>query len=274
MQLGTIDQFLDSVQKTDKEIDAVVSQARKSLAKQRLEKYGPRLSMDSPQIVAAEKSPQVSNGNDVLLNYIGSDALISNEEYVLEKTLEDIESFSTEGLRTLLFAHKWISNEDFEQWRTRYHEAKTSLSERKQKIDEVGAQIEDELYLLGATAIEDKLQEGVSEAIEKIRRAGIKMWMLTGDKRETAINIGYSCKLIHDYSTVVILTTSDENIISKMNAISQEVDSGNVAHCVIVIDGATLAMFEDNPTLMSVLQSCVLKLILLFVVEPLLLKRP
>ncbi|KTA96654.1 putative phospholipid-transporting ATPase DNF3 [Nakaseomyces glabratus] len=252
MQLGTIDQFLDSVQKTDKEIDAVVSQARKSLAKQRLEKYGPRLSMDSPQIVVAEKSPQVSNGNDVLLNYIGSDALISNEEYVLEKTLEDIESFSTEGLRTLLFAHKWISNEDFEQWRTRYHEAKTSLSERKQKIDEVGAQIEDELYLLGATAIEDKLQEGVSEAIEKIRRAGIKMWMLTGDKRETAINIGYSCKLIHDYSTVVILTTSDENIISKMNAISQEVDSGNVAHCVIVIDGATLAMFEDNPTLMSV----------------------
>ncbi|KAL3237718.1 aminophospholipid-translocating P4-type ATPase DNF3 [Nakaseomyces bracarensis] len=255
MQLGTIDQFLHSVKKTDKEIDAVVSQSRRSLAKQKLEKYGPRLSMDSPVI---DQNNDIKNNTSTvtydtdLLEYIGSDALISNEEYVIEKTLEDIEKFSTEGLRTLLFASKWIENNEFEQWRNRYHEAKTSLIDRKQKIDDVGAEIEDKLHLVGSTAIEDKLQEGVSEAIEKIRRAGIKMWMLTGDKRETAINIGYSCKLIHDYSTVVILTTSDENIISKMNAISQEVDSGNVAHCVIVIDGATLAMFEENPTLMSV----------------------
>ena len=73
----------------------------------------------------------------------------------------------------------------------------------------MGAKVETNLQLLGATAIEDKLQDGVSEAIDKLRRAGIKLWMLTGDKRETAINIGYSCRLIKDYSTVVVLSNDE-----------------------------------------------------------------
>ena len=155
-------------------------------------------------------------------------------------------------MRTLLFAYKWIDNKTYDNWNQKYHKAKTSLINRKKKTEDVGEEIEVDLNILGATAIEDKLQDGVTEAIEKIKRAGIKMWMLTGDKRETAINIGYLCKLIYDYSTVVILTMDDENIASKMNAVSQEISTGNMAHCVVVIDGATLGSFESNPTLMSV----------------------
>ncbi|CCD26492.1 aminophospholipid-translocating P4-type ATPase DNF3 NDAI_0H03190 [Naumovozyma dairenensis CBS 421] len=264
MQIDSIDQFLDTMKRTDNEIDEVVYKSRKSLHYQQLEKYGPRLSLSrnaelgngingssSNHLEPPTNAKKVMDATDIF-EYIGNDDLLSNEEYIIEKTIQAIDEFSMEGLRTLLFAYKWIDNEDYQEWEAEYHEAKTSLLNRKSKIDEVGGKIEENLTLLGATAIEDKLQEGVSEAIEKIRRAGIKMWMLTGDKRETAINIGYSCKLIYDYSTVVILATSDDNIISKMNAISQEVDSGNVAHCVIIIDGATLAMFESNPTLMSV----------------------
>ena len=262
-QYDSIDQFLSTVKKADKEIDEVVTRSRKSLHKQQQEKYGPRISTD---LNGATFQRQPSNRqpnyyNDIsppitpeaeMLAYIGGEELITNEEYVIEKTIQAIDEFSTEGLRTLLYSFRWVDNDEYNEWAEKYHAAKTSLVDRKKKIDEVGEEIEKGMFLLGATAIEDKLQEGVSEAIDKIRRAGIKMWMLTGDKRETAINIGYSCKLIYDYSTVVVLTTSDKNIISKMNAISQEADSGNMAHCVLVIDGATLAMFEENPTLLSV----------------------
>lgn len=58
--------------------------------------------------------------------------------------------------------------------------------------------IEKDLILIGASAIEDKLQDNVKETIEALRKAGIKVWMLTGDKKETAINIGHSCGLIDE----------------------------------------------------------------------------
>ncbi|QLG72431.1 hypothetical protein HG535_0D01390 [Zygotorulaspora mrakii] len=258
MQIDSIDQFLNTIKRNDDEIGDVINQSRKSLHKQQQEKYGSRKSVDHGQASNGSPHKNVSQHGGVpsytnsILNYIGDDNLMSNEEFVIERTLQAIDEFSTEGLRTLLYSYKWISTSEYDEWAQRYHKAKTSLTNRKTKIDEVGEEIEEELHLLGATAIEDKLQEGVAESIEKIRRAGIHMWMLTGDKRETAINIGYSCKLIYDYSTVVILTTNDENIVSKMNVITQEIESGNVAHCVIVIDGATLGLFENNPTLMSV----------------------
>lgn len=261
MQIDSIDQFLDTIKRTDEEIDNVINKSRKSLHKQQLEKYGSRMSLDNQSNTplgyeTEQLSDQRATGKSAyengMLEYIGSDDLIMNDEYVLERTLQAIDEFSTEGLRTLLYGYKWLEVDEYNDWERRYHAAKTSLIERREKIDAVGGEIEEGLSLLGTTAIEDKLQEGVAESIEKIRRAGVRMWMLTGDKRETAINIGYSCKLIHDYSTVVIFTAKEENMIPKMNAVSQELDSGNVAHCVLVIDGATLSLFESNPTLMSV----------------------
>ena len=260
MPVGSIDQFLSNVNRTNQELDNIISKSRKSLHKQQLDKYGPRISTDHRSPSNQHLTPNVTQDSGVsnesneseMLEYIGSDELISNDEYILERSIQAIDDFSTEGLRTLLYSYKWIDNTEYEAWNEEYQNAKTSLVDRKLLIDQVGGQIENDMTLLGVTAIEDKLQEGVAESIEKIRRAGIKMWMLTGDKRETAINIGYSCKLIYDYSTVVILAMSDENIISKMNVISQEADSGNMAHCVLVIDGSTLAMFEQNPTYMAV----------------------
>lgn len=257
MQIESIDQFLDNIKRTDDEIDDVITHSRQSLHKQQLEKYRSTengnkngQSCDFPPSSTQVGVPSADNTD--MNQYIGGVDLIQSEEYVLEKTLQAIDEFSTEGLRTLLYGYKWVDEAEYARWEERYHAAKTSLTDRKAKIDSVGAEIENDLSLLGTTAIEDKLQEGVAESIEKIRRAGIKMWMLTGDKRETAINIGYSCKLIYDYSTVVVLSTNEENMIAKMNAVTQELDSGNVAHCVLVIDGATLALFESNPSSMSV----------------------
>ncbi|CAL9730539.1 probable phospholipid-transporting ATPase Dnf3p [Monosporozyma unispora] len=257
VQLDSIDDILDDVKRNGREVDDVIMRSRKSLHKQQVEKYRPnnvrKIRDNKNNAYSTDKIyEEIGYDDEDILDYIGDENLLENEEYVIERTVQAIDDFSTDGLRTLLFGYKWIDLDTYESWNKRYHKAKTSLVHRKEKTNEVGGDIENNLTILGATAIEDKLQDGVTEAIEKIKRAGIKMWMLTGDKRETAINIGYSCKLIYDYSTVVILTTDDANIVSKMNAISQEISAGNMAHCVIVIDGATLGSFESNPTLMSV----------------------
>lgn len=257
VQVESIDDILKDVERNDREVDDVIVRSRKSLHKQQIEKYYSNnakyiKNTGNTSHQTDETHGKVGFENNDILNYIGTESLLINEEYIIERTLQAIDDFSTDGLRTLLFGYKWIDLDTYQNWNKRYHKAKTSLVHRKEKTDAAGEEIENNLTILGATAIEDKLQDGVTEAIAKIKRAGIKMWMLTGDKRETAINIAYSCKLIYDYSTVVILTTDDTNIVSKMNAISQEISTGNMAHCVVVVDGATLGLFESNPTLMSV----------------------
>jgi magnesium-transporting ATPase (P-type) len=228
--ITTIDDFVHNAKRDQNEIDEVVMESRKSLHYREREKY------------------QIKSVAD----YIGNDKLVLNEEYLIEKTLQHIEEFSTEGLRTLLFGFKWLGKDEYEQWALDYASAKTSLVDRANKIEEVGCQLEDQFELLGATAIEDKLQDGVADTIEKLRRADIKLWMLTGDKRETAINIGYSCKLIKDYSTLVVLDAKEGDLTSKMTAAELEINNGNVAHCVVVIDGATLADFEADISMMSI----------------------
>lgn len=231
-RLGSIDNIMH---RQESDISHIASHARKSLHAQQNIRY----SVDNPQ------QPDTS--------FLPNDKLVVNEEYVIEKTLEHIEEFSTEGLRTLLYSFRWLGEAEYESWAKDYHEAKVALTNRAEKVDNVGSRIETTLELLGATAIEDKLQDGVSEAIEKLRRAGIKMWMLTGDKRETAINIGYSCRLIKDYSTVVVLTTDEglEKLAQRINTASQEIKAGHIAHSVVVVDGATLGDIEADPTLFS-----------------------
>lgn len=76
---------------------------------------------------------------------------------------------------------------DYESWSTRYEEAKASLENREDKIEAVSNELEQNLRLLGATAIEDRLQDGVPETIADLKAAGIKIWVATGDKLETAI---------------------------------------------------------------------------------------
>lgn len=179
------------------------------------------------------------------------DDMVLNEQYVMEKTLQHIEEFSTDGLRTLMYAYRFMSKDEYANWHKLYQDARTSLYDRQEKIEKVGEMIEHDFELAGATGIEDKLQKGVPEAIDKLRRANIRMWMLTGDKRETAINIGYACRLIKDYSTVVVLRSDEHDVAGKMAAAMVELDCNQVAHCVVVIDGLTLSQIEKDETLLS-----------------------
>uniref|UniRef100_A0A8C2GA55 Phospholipid-transporting ATPase n=1 Tax=Cyprinus carpio TaxID=7962 RepID=A0A8C2GA55_CYPCA len=107
-------------------------------------------------------------------------------------TLKHLEQFATEGLRTLCFAVADISESTYQQWLEVHYRASTSVQNRALKMEESYELIEKNLQLLGATAIEDKLQDKVPETIETLMKADIKIWILTGDKQETAVNIGES----------------------------------------------------------------------------------
>lgn len=86
---------------------------------------------------------------------------------------------------------------------TIYDQAAATINGRGEALDKAAEIIEKEMFLLGATAIEDKLQEGVPDTIHTLQTAGIKVWVLTGDRQETAINIGMSCRLITESMNLV-----------------------------------------------------------------------
>ncbi|NWY06457.1 AT8B3 ATPase, partial [Nothoprocta ornata] len=109
-----------------------------------------------------------------------------------------LDHFAAETLRTLCVASKVVSEADYSTWSRKYREASVLLQDRAQELDKLYEEMEQNLQLLGATAIEDKLQDGVPETIQLLKLGNIKVWVLTGDKQETAKNVGYACKLLTD----------------------------------------------------------------------------
>ena len=104
--------------------------------------------------------------------------------------------YAKEGLRTLLIAEKEVSEDYYQEWNSEFQQALVSLHEREKAIAKVAEKIEGDFDLIGSTAIEDKLQDDVADTISFLKQANIKVWVLTGDKIETAINIGISCGLL------------------------------------------------------------------------------
>jgi phospholipid-transporting ATPase len=123
----------------------------------------------------------------------------------------DLQDYATEGLRTLCLAYREVSEDEYRNWAVMYDNAASQLSGRADALDKAAEVIEQNLHLLGATAIEDKLQEGVPDAIHTLQQAGIKIWVLTGDRQETAINIGLSCRLISESMNLVRSSSSRES---------------------------------------------------------------
>lgn len=101
---------------------------------------------------------------------------------LFEKSEDHLNKFAEDALRTLCLAWKEITNDEYRQWANEYHEASTSLENRAEKITNVYEKIEKDLKLVGSTAIEDKLQDGVPECIAKLAKANIKIWVLTGKR--------------------------------------------------------------------------------------------
>lgn len=159
----------------------------------------------------------------------------------VEMTLEHLENFAKEGLRTLVIACRDISNEEYESWSKIYLAAATSLHERDKKIQDCAELIEKDLIVLGGTAIEDKLQPGVPNTITMLKKAGIKFWILTGDKIETAVNIGYSCGLLtEDTNLVYLVDEKFSDVKNKLRLCRTSLDNKNKDSIGLIIDGKAL----------------------------------
>jgi phospholipid-translocating ATPase len=124
-------------------------------------------------------------------------ALNSNEEEstITNKIRQQLHSYARQGLRTLVMARRSLTVQEYECWLQKHIEIETSNENRERRIRESYASLESQMSLLGATGIEDKLQAGVPEAMTSLVSAGIVVWVLTGDKPETAVNIAYSACL-------------------------------------------------------------------------------
>ncbi|KAL2559080.1 putative phospholipid-transporting ATPase 9 [Forsythia ovata] len=185
-----------------------------------------------------------------------------------EETREHVNEYANAGLRTLILAYRGLSEEEYQVFNEKFVEAKNSVSaDRETMIDEVAKKVEKDLILLGATAVEDKLQQGVPECIDKLAQAGIKIWVLTGDKMETAINIGYASSLLRQGMKQIIINlespkitelekVGDKDAVTKasresvlqqiMNGKFQVAASSSEAFALI-IDGKSLAYaLEEN----------------------------
>ncbi|ESW10347.1 hypothetical protein PHAVU_009G201600 [Phaseolus vulgaris] len=139
----------------------------------------------------------------------------SNGREFEEKTKQHIDEYAEAGLRTLILAYRELDEEEYNIFNKEFMEANNLVSaDREQIVEEISEMIEKELILLGATAVEDKLQNGVPECIDKLAQAGIKLWVLTGDKMETAINVGFACSLLRQGMKQIIISSDTPEIKS------------------------------------------------------------
>uniref|UniRef100_A0A8B9K749 Phospholipid-transporting ATPase n=1 Tax=Astyanax mexicanus TaxID=7994 RepID=A0A8B9K749_ASTMX len=184
---------------------------------------------------------------------------------IMEKTQQHLDNYAREGLRTLCVAKRVLDEAEYEAWLKRHAFAETSIENREQLLLESAQKLETNLTLLGATGIVDRLQEEVPETIEALQRAGIKVWVLTGDKQETAVNIACACKLLRPTDQLLTancdskeacearlyelqrdISTSIERGLPDRSAVTSE-DQAAVSGFTLVIDGRTLdfALEED-----------------------------
>jgi len=184
----------------------------------------------------------IKGADSVILERLGQNR---EQRKHYDTTLQHLEEFAKCGLRTLCLAVATIPLAEYEEWNRKWMVASTAINNREEKVEEVATSLETNLTLIGATAIEDKLQEQVPETIEKLLEANIHVWMLTGDKQETAINIAKSCRLHRDNTDLFIINSNSpeeakEEIQEQLNELRKDGLVGKSNDITLVTDGKSL----------------------------------
>ncbi|KAM9128271.1 phospholipid-transporting ATPase IF isoform 2-T2 [Pangshura tecta] len=178
----------------------------------------------------------------------------------IDKTRIHVDEFALKGLRTLCVAYRRFTAEEYQEIDRRLHEARTALQQREQQLADVFNFIEKDLELLGATGVEDKLQDKVQETIEALRLAGIKVWVLTGDKHETAVSVSLSCGHFHRTMNILELVQhkSDSTCAEQLRQLARRIKDDHVIQHGLVVDGTSLslALREHEKLFMEVCRNC------------------
>ena len=176
----------------------------------------------------------VKENNSIKLYIKGADTIIEQRltketnKDILSKCKSSVNYFSSQGYRTLLIGMKILSQNEYNIFAKNLNEANMSLEDKDKKVEEIYDKMEQNIYLIGCTIVEDKLQDKVPETIKDLRNANIKIWMLTGDKMNTAFNIGLSCNLISTNMKIFKLCGVEMKLNDKM-------EMENKAECEQVI---------------------------------------
>jgi len=171
----------------------------------------------------------------------GADVVMSKIVKYNDWLDEECGNMAREGLRTLVFGKKDMREEDYDDFSRRYHDAKTTIKDRDFNVQKVIESIENELELLCLSGVEDKLQENVKPTLEMMANAGIRVWMLTGDKIETAKCIAISARLVQRGQQMFTFSVkTKEEAVQHLNMFSQLSDT------CLVIDGSSLQLCLDN----------------------------
>ena len=216
----------------------------------------------------------------IILFCKGADSIIyarlkkGEQRELRQTTAEHLEMFAREGLRTLCIAQRELDEQEYQMWNKEHALAAAAINDRDEKLERVSEMIEQDLTLLGGTAIEDRLQEGVPDTIALLAEAGIKLWVLTGDKVETAINIGFSCNLLNNDMELIVMKIEDGKVSTAeaeldkhlkafgMTGSDEELKAAKKSHeppaptHAIVIDGDSLKLVLDETLRQKFLLLC------------------
>ncbi|KAK9820083.1 hypothetical protein WJX72_005942 [[Myrmecia] bisecta] len=207
----------------------------------------------------------------------GADSMIyarlAPGQQVSEATQPHLAEMARGGFRTLCIAQRDIGAEEYRTWADAYHEASVALEDREEKIAACAEKIERNLTLLGATAVEDRLQDGVPDAIATLSAAGMKVWVLTGDKLETAISIALSCRLFTQSMKLLMLRERDLNdgkgdapseillvkTVEVRRLVAESLANGRRPNIGLVIEGGALAVAlkaQNEDTFLDLCKLC------------------
>ncbi|XP_068441831.1 phospholipid-transporting ATPase VB [Clinocottus analis] len=177
--------------------------------------------------------------------------LSGKQKNIAAGTQHHIDCYAKDGLRTLCFTKKVVSDKEYKGWSVNRQRALAAIDNREELVMDTAVQLETGLSLLGATGIEDRLQDSVPDTIVALREAGIQVWVLTGDKPETAVNIGYACRLLEEEDLVINMscknklacTTILDCTLEEMRRYSEDPRNVDTTQNIsLVIDGRTLTM--------------------------------
>ncbi|KAG8445141.1 hypothetical protein GDO86_010055 [Hymenochirus boettgeri] len=204
---------------------------------------------------------QSPTGDKILFTKGAESSILCNAKSgEIERTRIHVDEFASKGLRTLCIAYRSFSTEEYQEIDQRLHEARTALQQREERLTEVFNLIEKDLVMLGATGVEDKLQDKVHETIEALRLAGIKVWVLTGDKQETAVSVSLSCGHFHRTMNILELVhqKNDRECAEQLRQLARRLKDDHVIQHGLVVDGASLslALREHEKLFMEVCRNC------------------
>lgn len=204
------------------------------------------------------------NGQIVLMCK-GADTVIterlsteSKESDMFAKTQKYVDEFAETGLRTLFLAERTISEQEYASWNEQSKKSKLEINNRDEKVAAVDELIEINLELVGSTAIEDRLQDEVADTIQFMKNAGIKVWVLTGDKIETAINIGVAAGLLDSIMMQhQIEETAHDALLATLSHIANYTKENTHEKHAIIVAGASLITIDSQLDLKNLfLQAC------------------